>query len=119
MNTPEESGRQEKHKEIYYDTEPEFQPEWAAESPEALEALLEDAIETALIEHLRRLLKELIRRYPAAKDLATERLTVSTSGSQKRKRKAYEMCSNCRTEYCVTINKPGCCIYHPGLNILY
>ncbi|CZT19199.1 uncharacterized protein RCC_05045 [Ramularia collo-cygni] len=67
------------------------------------------------------LLLEIVSTIPAAKALAEERLLLPLASSGESsdvqpnlKRKAYEICENCKEEYSVESNDKGSCVYHDG-----
>ncbi|KAM3414871.1 hypothetical protein BST61_g10014 [Cercospora zeina] len=75
------------------------------------------AIHSAGQDRLYTLLLELVTTIPAAKALAEERLLVPIQANDRPearplKRKAYEICKNCKGEYSVENNYKGSCVYH-------
>ena len=84
--------------------------------PEPSEASLEDAIDTAPVEELRDMVKELVRRHTDVKDKDTvsKRLLAPMSTSYSRKPKAFEACLHSGEDYAVANNHDGCCIHRNG-----
>ncbi|KIW31559.1 uncharacterized protein PV07_03196 [Cladophialophora immunda] len=88
-----------------------------------VEHTLEDAIRSASLARLRTVLLQMCSDNAVCRHLASKALLVAAPAlapepktGMKRLRKAYEMCSQCGTEYEVEENErvKGLCVYHPG-----
>ncbi|EME39594.1 hypothetical protein DOTSEDRAFT_139144 [Dothistroma septosporum NZE10] len=79
-----------------------------------MESSLRDAIYTAPLARLQRLLLDIIDKNGEARDEAIARLLKPITGSNGKKRKAYETCVNCNNDYDVGSNTLGVCVYHEG-----
>lgn len=74
---------------------------------------LQDAINSAPLTQLRRLLIEITNMNAEARGHASTRLLTSIPG-KRGKRKAFETCIKCDADYHVNDNGPSSCVYHDG-----
>lgn len=80
---------------------------------------IDDAIENASPHALRKLVRMMVHSQQASMDLATAYLLKESHAipgymPTQRKRKAYETCQYCRTEFEPGNNREECCNHHPG-----
>jgi hypothetical protein len=96
-------------------------------SPTTIQSTLLDAIDSATLDRVRKVLKELCTSNPQAFDFACEQLLVPSqarsapASDAKRKRdtmathhQRYEICMKCKDEYDILDNPMGACECHPG-----
>jgi hypothetical protein len=84
-------------------------------TPEPVESSLEAAISTAPVEEMCAMVKDLIRAHANIKEAVLKRLLKPTSGSDSRKREAFETCLHCGKDYGVADNIEGSCVHHEGM----
>jgi hypothetical protein len=83
------------------------------------------AINSATLDRVQSVLREVCSKIPEASKLASEKLLVSdsdggSSAGVKRKREQrvtqqrYEICEQCEQEYDVSENYEGACVWHSG-----
>lgn len=81
-----------------------------------LEASLDDAIDQAPVDVLRKLVRRIAGQNEHAGNTIKAALLVPSGSSNSLKRKAYEACQHCGTEYHVWENHDLACVYHPGMH---
>ena len=81
-----------------------------------LDTALRDAIYGAPVTQLQQLLVEITQTNAEARDHVSARLLVSVSGVTN-KRRAFETCIKCGSDYRVNDNESDDCVYHSGLQI--
>lgn len=84
---------------------------------------VEDAIREATNDRVRFVLLNMVKENPIARELASKALLVqqqesSPTGNNK-KRKRFEICSQCSKEYAVEENHGKICVHHPGKLVRY
>jgi hypothetical protein len=77
------------------------------------------AINSATLERVQTVLREICAQNPQAFELASAKLLVPNRDDAKRKRDSthqqrYEICVQCEEEYDVLDNEQGACEWHPG-----
>ena len=85
--------------------------------PEPSEASLEDAIDTAPVEELRDMVKELVRRHTDVKDKDTvsEPTACANVHVGQPQAEGVETCLHCGEDYALADNHDGCCVHHKGM----
>jgi hypothetical protein len=84
-------------------------------TPEPVESSLGAAISTVPVEELRAMVKDLIREHANIKEAVLKRHLKPISGSDSRKREAFERCLHCRKDYGVADNIKSSCVHHEGM----
>jgi hypothetical protein len=94
--------------------------------PDVDSSILFDAINSATLDRVQQVLREICTEDPVAFKLACDKLLVGQGAksqansdiSTKRKREGpfqrYEICEQCEEEYDVLDNPDDACIWHPG-----
>jgi len=83
-------------------------------SPPPRETTLEAAI-SSTPGHVARSLLVRCRVHSVARKLASAELLRPIAANVNAKRKAYETCVNCDSEYQIDFNEAGVCVYRPGM----
>lgn len=112
---------EEGFEEVYDGEEPDWEPESEPEgytsgspTPEPKATTLEDAIRGASERKIRMLLTSVCRDNLDAARLVSSYLLQPIAHAPGLKRKAFEQCKHCETEYNVGDNAKGDCSYHTG-----
>jgi hypothetical protein len=91
----------------------------AANATPTPQSALFSAINSATLERVQTVLREICAQNPQAFELASAKLLVPNRDDAKRKRdtthqQRYEICVQCEEEYDVLDNEQGACEWHPG-----
>lgn len=112
LDDEDHSSENESESEENGEENEDYQEIRDAPSPPHHDTSLYDAIYDAPVLELRRLLVQLTDNDANARNVVSSRLLRPTING--RKRKAFEHCENCKTDYATSENIVGACVYHEG-----